>query len=84
MQGLSYDAIAAYIFTVDKAVMQLLLPVSFAFSAALCALLARKRRPMEIAFILLATYVGLVWLGGTIFHYALDRPCVRVEVVQLP
>lgn len=84
MNPQSYESLAAYILTVDKAVLGFLLPIDFLLAVAVVALLTRERRPLELFALLMLAWIGLFGLTTTVFHLILHRPFLRLEIVQYP
>jgi len=82
MSPSSYDALAAYILTVDKSVVGYLLPTTFFFALGLVILFTRKRTWIEMIAIFVATYLCLLVASGLLFHFGLDRPFFRLEVID--
>lgn len=80
----NYESLAAYILTVDKAMLGFLLPIDLLVAVALLALVSRTRRPAELLMLLLTLWLALIVLTGLIFHFVFDRPFIRLEVVQYP
>ena len=84
MNPQSYESLAAYILTVDKAVLGFLLPIDFLLALAVVALLTRERRPLELVSLLMLAWIGLFAVTTTVFHLVLQRPFLRLEIVQFP
>lgn len=84
MNPQSYESLVAYILTVDKAVLGFLLPIDFLLAVAVVALLTRERRPLELFALLMLAWAGLFALTTTVFHLLLQRPFLRLEIVQFP
>lgn len=80
----NYESLAAYILTVDKAMLGFLLPIDFFVAVAFVAILSRTRRPWELLAMLMGTWLALLVLTGFLFHWVFDRPFIRLEVVQYP
>lgn len=84
MSPQSYESLAAYILTVDKSVLAFLLPLDFMLAVAVVALFVRYRRPLEMFALLMLSWVGIFILSALVFHLLLQRPFMRLEVVQFP
>lgn len=80
----NYESLAAYILTVDKAMLGFLLPIDLLVAVALVAIISRTRKPAELFMMLLGIWLILVVLTGLLFHFIFDRPFIRLEVVQYP
>lgn len=80
----NYESLAAYILTVDKAMLGFLLPIDFLLAVAFVAIVSRTRRPWELLAMLLASWLVFVVATGFVFHWVFDRPFIRLEVVQYP
>lgn len=84
MNPQSYESLIAYILTVDKAVLGFLLPIDFLLAVAVVALMTRERRPLELFAMLVIAWVSFFGVTTLIFHTVLNRPFMRLEVVQYP
>lgn len=84
MSATSYEALMALILTIDKAVLSYLLPTTLMFSIAIVAFFSKKRRVLELIALLIITYVLMLVASGLVFHFLLDRPFLRLEVVSFP
>lgn len=80
----NYESLAAYILTVDKAMLGFLLPIDFLLAVAFVALVSRTRRPWELLAMLIGTWILLVVITGAMFHFVFERPFIRLEIVQYP
>lgn len=84
MSPTGYESLAAYILTVDKAVLGFLLPIDFLLAVAVLVLIAKEFRPLENLALLALIWSGFIGLTVAIFHYVLQRPVMRLEVIQYP
>lgn len=84
MSPTGYESLAAYILTVDKMVLGFLLPIDFLLALAVLVLIAREFRLLENLALLVLLWAGFFGLTTAIFHFVLQRPVMRLEVVQYP
>lgn len=84
MSPQSYESLAAYILTVDKSVLAFLLPLDFMLALAVVALFVRHRRPLEMFALLMFAWTAIFTLSALVFHLLLQRPFLRLEIVQFP
>lgn len=84
MSPTGYESLVAYILTVDKAVLGFLLPIDFLLAFAVLALIAKDFNILENFALLMLIWTGFIALTTAIFHYVLQRPIMRLEVVQYP
>lgn len=84
MHGTPYEALAAYILSVDKSVLTYLLLIDALFSVAVVSIFSRNRRPLELVSMFGMSFVLLLALATLVFHVGLDRPFFRLEIVQFP
>ena len=84
MQGTPYEALVAYILSVDKSVLSYLLIIDALFSVAVVSLFSRNRRPLELVTMFGFSFVVLLAVATLIFHVGLDRPFFRLEIVRFP
>ncbi len=80
----NYESLAAYILTVDKAVLVFLLPIDFLLAVAIVALLSRHRRPWEILSMLVTIWFVLFLMTVFLFDFMLHRPFLKFEIIQYP
>ncbi len=78
------EALAAYILTVDTAVLSLILPIDFFFTVAVMMLVSRGRKPLEIAAMAVICYIAFFGVSYILFHFVMDRPFMRFETVRFP
>jgi len=84
MYSTPYEALIAYIVSVDAAVTSLLLPMVALFAVAAVALLGKGRRPLELLSMFLIAFVLIFSLVWFVMHVVADRPFFRVETVRYP
>lgn len=84
MNPSSYENLVAYILTVDKAVLGFLLPIDLLLAIAVLALVMRERKPLEVLALLLISWIGIFAVTTAMFHFVLQRPFLRLEVVHYP
>ena len=84
MSPSTYESLAAYILTVDKLVLGFLLPVNLLLAVAVVALVTRERKPLEVIALLLFAWVLFFSATVVLFDFILDKPFMRLEVVQFP
>ncbi len=82
MHGTPYEALVAFILSVDRTVLTYLMPIDAFFSIAAVAMLSRGRRPLELFALFLINFVIILALAWLVFHVILDRPFFRLEVVS--
>lgn len=84
MNPTSYESLAAFILTIDKMVLGFLLPIDFLLAVAVVALVSRERKPLEIVTLLALSWALFFAVTVLLFHLILNRPFMRLEVVQYP
>lgn len=84
MHGTPYEALVAFILSMDRSVLVYLIPVDVCFSVAAVAMLSRGRRPLELFALFVLWFVAILFLAWLVFHVVLDRPFFRLEVVRYP
>lgn len=84
MHGTPYEALVAFILSVDRSVLVYLVPIDTFFSVAAVAMVSRGRRPLELVALFIVCFVAILALAWLVFHVLLDRPFFRLEVVRYP
>lgn len=84
MNPSSYENLVAYILTVDKAVLGFLLPIDLLLAIAVLAVVLRDRKPLEILALLFICWIGIFAVTTAMFHFVLQRPFLRLEIVHYP
>lgn len=84
MRGTPYDALVAYILSVDTSIVSYLLPINALFAVAIVAAVSRQRRPLELVTLFLLAFLGALACSMLLFHVGLDRPFFRLEIVDYP
>lgn len=82
MHATHYEALVAFILSIDKAVLLYLLPIDFFFSIAAVAMMSRGRRPLELFALFVIAFVLILVGAWAVFHVLLDHPFYRLEVVS--
>lgn len=84
MHGTPYEALVAYILSVDAYVMRYVLLITALFAVAVVSLVSRQRRPLELVTLFLLAWLVLLAFTTLLFHVGFDRPFFRLEVVDYP
>lgn len=84
MHGTPYEALVAFILSMDRSVLLYLVPVDVCFSIAAVAMLSRGRRPLELFALFVLFFWGILFVAWLVFHVAFDRPFFRLEMVRYP
>lgn len=82
MHGTPYEALVAFILSVDKTVLTYLVPLDVCFSVAAVAMLSRGRRPLELFALFIIAFLAIMGLAWLVFHVMMDRPFYRLEVIS--
>lgn len=82
MHGTPYEALVAFILSVDKSVLTYLLPIDALFSVAAVAMFSRGRRPLELLSIFAISFLAILLVAWFVFHVVMDHPFYRLEVVS--
>ncbi len=76
--------VVAIMISADRAALTYLLPTIVAVSVAIVAATSRGRKPLELVTLGLAWATILAGLTLLVFHVALQRPLIRIEVFAAP
>lgn len=82
MHGTPYEALVAFILSVDRTVLTYLMPIDAFFSIAAVAMLSRGRRPLELFALFLINFVIILFIAWFVFHVVVDRPFYRLEIIS--
>lgn len=82
MHATHYEALVAFILSVDRAVLVYLIPIDVFFSIAAVAMLSRGRRPLELFALFIIVFTLILAGAWLVFHGLLDHPFYRIEVVS--
>jgi len=84
MHGTSYDALVAFILSIDRSILTYLLPIDLCFSVAAVAMLSRGRRPLELFALFVLSFLIILFVAWVVFHGMMGRPFYRLEVISYP